>query len=156
MLQAIAIPNIDGAAHIITYEPATLAQLAPYIADEDKARRETVEARNQAEALMHSTEKMLEDIGDKVSDADKSTVEVALEELKEALDGEDMEAIDAKAQALSQSAMKLGEAMYQTAQTDSAGGDDEGPQAGASDQAGADDIVDADFEEVEDDDKKSA
>jgi len=123
-------------------------------ADEDKERREQVEARNQAEAMMHSTEKMLEDVGDKVADADKSTVEGALAELKEALDGDDVEVISAKAEALSQSAMKLGEAMYQTAQ---AGDMDEdgGAQSEASGPA-EDDIVDADFEEVDDNDKKSA
>jgi len=124
-------------------------------ADEDRERREGVESRNQAEALMHSTTKMLEEVGDKVAEADKSTVEVALEELKEALDGDDLEVINSKAEALSQSAMKLGEAMYQTAQSGD-GSDGEDGSSEASEQAGADDIVDADFEEVDDDDKKSA
>ena len=124
-------------------------------ADEDRERREGVESRNQAEALMHSTTKMLEEVGDKVAEADKSTVEVALEELKEALDGDDLEVINSKAEALSQTAMKLGEAMYQTAQSGD-GSDGEDGSSEASEQAGADDIVDADFEEVDDDDKKSA
>ena len=126
-------------------------------ADEDKERRESVEARNQAEAMMHSTEKMLEDVGDKVAESDKSTVEVALVELKDALEGDDLEVINGKAEALSQAAMKLGEAMYQTAQPGEAEMDmDGGAQAGSSDQPGGDDIVDADFEEVDDNDKKSA
>ena len=125
-------------------------------ADEDKARRESVEARNQAESMMHSTEKMLEDFGDKVSDADKSTVELALADLKEALEGDDMEAISAKAESLSQSAMKLGEAMYQTSQANDGDMGDGDGQSDGPDQDGGDDIVDADFEEVDDDDKKSA
>ncbi len=121
-------------------------------ADEDKVKREVVEARNQAEAMVHSTEKMLEEAGDKVSEADKSTVELGVANLKEALEGDDIEVINEKAQSLSESAMKLGEAMYQTTQAEGAeeGGSDDAP----SDQA--DDIVDADFEEVDDDDKKSA
>ena len=125
-------------------------------ADEDKVRRESVEARNQAESMMHSTEKMLEDFGDKVSDADKSTVELALADLKEALEGDDLEAISAKAESLSQSAMKLGEAMYQTSQANEGDMGDGDGQSDGPDQDGGDDIVDADFEEVSDDDKKSA
>jgi len=131
-------------------------------ADDDKAKREVVEARNQAEALVHSTEKMLEEVGDKVSEADKTTVELGVANLKDALEGEDIELINEKAQSLSQSAMKLGEAMYQTAQSGDVGEDEhdaggpDGPGGDASDQGQNDDIVDADFEEVEDDDKKSA
>ena len=131
-------------------------------ADDDKAKREMVETRNQAEALVHSTEKMLEEVGDKVSEADKTTVELGVANLKDALEGDDIELINEKAQSLSQSAMKLGEAMYQTAQSGEAGegehdaGGPGGSGGNGAGQASDDDIVDADFEEVEDDDKKSA
>jgi len=109
-------------------------------AEEDKKRRETVEIKNQAEALLHSTNKTLEDLGDKISDTDKSTIEDASAELKTALEGDDAEDVKQKLDALAQASMKLGEAMYQAAQAEGAAGD-----------PGDDDVVDADFEEVKDD-----
>ncbi|WP_321343568.1 molecular chaperone DnaK [Breoghania sp.] len=121
-------------------------------AEEDKKRKELVEAKNQAEALIHSTEKTLAEHGDKVSEADKSTIEAALAELKTANEGEDGEAIKAASQALAEASMKLGEAMYQASQAEEGGEDAEAGEAASDD---ADDVVDADFEEV-DDDKKSA
>ncbi|MHA1517742.1 MAG: molecular chaperone DnaK [Alphaproteobacteria bacterium] len=124
-------------------------------AEEDKKRRELVEARNQAEALVHSTDKMLSDFGDKVSAEDKAAIEAAVAELKTAAEGEDPEAIAQKVDAVAQASMKLGEAMYQTSQG-AAGGEEEG---GPSAEAGSpdEDVVDVDFEEVkDDDDKKSA
>lgn len=121
-------------------------------AEEDKKRRESVETRNQAETLIHSTEKTLEDLSDKISDSDKSTVEAAVTELKDALEKDDAELVKTKTEALAQAAMKLGEAMYQNAGS----GDD--TTTGSDDNSGqsGDDVVDADFEEVKDDDKKSA
>ena len=121
-------------------------------AEEDKKRRELVEAKNQAEALVHATEKQVEEHGDKVPEADKSAIEAAIEDLKAVMDGEDGEAIQAKSQALAQVAMKLGEAMYQ-AQADEAEPELDGEPGGDA----RDDVVDADFEEVDDsDEKKSA
>ncbi len=117
-------------------------------AEDDKRRREAVEVRNQGEALLHSTQSNLEEIGDKVPQSDRSAVEAAMEELKTALAGDDNEVIKTKTDALGQAAMKLGEAMYQNQ-------GDAGDQPG-SEEAEADDVVDADFEEVKDDDKKSA
>ncbi len=119
-------------------------------AEEDAKRKDEVEAKNHAEALIHSTEKTLVEAGDKVSDADKSTIEVAISDLKEAMDGEDVdiEAMKEKTNTLAQASMKLGEAMYQN--TD---GEGEGPTEGAP--AEDDDIVDADFEEIREDSKKS-
>jgi len=121
-------------------------------AEEDKKRRDLVEAKNQGEALIHATEKTLGELGDKVADADKSVVEAAVAELKSAMEGEDTDAIRAKSEAVAQASMKLGEAMYQ--------------QAGSSGESAADEasepkddnVVDADFEEVKDDDdqQKSA
>ncbi|WP_321332637.1 molecular chaperone DnaK [Breoghania sp.] len=121
-------------------------------AEEDKKRKELVEAKNQAEALIHSTEKTLAEHGDKVSEADKSTIEAALAELKSANEGEDGDAIKEASQKLAEASMKLGEAMYQASQAEEGDADaDAGETAGNE----ADDVVDADFEEV-DDDKKSA
>src|SRR6187455_1072520 len=91
-------------------------------AEEDKKRRELIETKNQAEALIHSTEKMLKEYGDKVPAGDKSLVETAVAELKTALQGEDKDAIKAKTDALAQASMKLGEAMYQASQGQAEGG----------------------------------
>jgi molecular chaperone DnaK len=123
-------------------------------AEEDKKRRELVEIRNQAEALVHSTERMLKEYGDKVPAGDKALVETAVSELKTAIQGEDKDAIKQKTDALAQASMKLGEAMYQASQGQggAAGG---GPSA--ADAAGPDDkVVDVDFEEVKDDDSKKS
>ena len=119
-------------------------------AAEDKARRELVDTRNQAEAMVHSAEKSVAEYGDKVSAADKTTIETAIADLKTALEGEDAEEIKTKTNDLTQASMKLGEAMYKAQQ-------EAGPAAGA-DQAGhkdhKDDVIDADFKEVGDDKKK--
>jgi molecular chaperone DnaK len=125
-------------------------------AAEDKKRRALVEARNQAEALIHNAEKQLSESGDKVAPADKTAVEAAVADLKAAKDGEDIEAIEAKTNALTQAVMKVGEALYKAAQaTGEAGGAEQpGAQAGASE--GDDKVVDADFEEVDDRKGKSA
>ncbi|WP_417771848.1 molecular chaperone DnaK [Stappia sp.] len=123
-------------------------------ADDDKKRKELVEARNQGEALVHSTEKSLKDYGDKVSAEDKGAIEQAAETLKSALGTEDLEDIKAKTQALAEVSMKLGEAMYKAAQAE-----EDGEASSETEDApkADDDVVDADFEEVrDDDDKKSA
>jgi molecular chaperone DnaK len=123
-------------------------------AEEDKKRRELVETRNQAEALVHSTEKMLRDFGDKVAAGDRSTVEAALAELKTAIQGEDTDLIKQKIDALAQASMKLGEAMYQASQGGATGtGGSDGPDAASG---SPDNVVDVDFEEVRDDDSKKS
>ncbi len=99
-------------------------------AEEDKKRRELVEVKNQAEALVHSTERMLKDYGDKVPAGDKALVETAVSDLKTALQGEDRDAIKQKTDALAQASMKLGEAMYQASQGQ-AGAAGAGPSAEA-------------------------
>ncbi len=119
-------------------------------AEDDKKRREAVEVRNQAEALIHSTEKSVEELGDKVSESDKSAVEAAAAALQTSLSGQDNEDIKAKTEALAQAAMKLGEAMYQNA-----GDSDNDSEPGAASSEKDDDVVDADFEEVKDDKKSS-
>jgi molecular chaperone DnaK len=118
-------------------------------AAEDKARKALVEARNHGEALIHSTEKSLKDYGNKVSAADKSAIEAAIAELKTAMEGEDPERIKQRTDALAQAAMKLGEAMYKAAQ----GGDDGDKGGGAAKQEG---VVDAEFEEVDEDERKKS
>ncbi|MEM7429583.1 MAG: molecular chaperone DnaK [Pseudomonadota bacterium] len=128
-------------------------------AEEDKKRKEMVEARNHAEALIHSTEQTLSEHGDKISESDKSTIEAAVEDLKTALEGDDAEEVTAKTQALTEAAMKLGEAMYQAQQSDAEAAAAADAAADAADNPGGpEDVVDADFEEVSDDDdqKKSA
>ncbi|WP_373696462.1 molecular chaperone DnaK [Hyphobacterium lacteum] len=113
-------------------------------ADADKKRKELVEARNNAEALLHQTEKQLEEFGDKVGEEEKNAINAAADELKSVKDGEDASEIQAKTQALVQAAMKLGEAMY-AAQQSEASNDDETPEQD-------DDVVDAEYSEVDGDD----
>ncbi len=120
-------------------------------AAEDKKRKEAVEAKNHADALVHSTEKALAEHGSKVGETDRRAIEDAVSDLKEALKGDDAEAIKAKTNTLAQVSMKLGEAMYKQQQADAAG-------AAAGGAEKKDDVVDAEFTEVNDDknNKKSA
>jgi molecular chaperone DnaK len=123
-------------------------------AAEDKKRRELVEARNQGESLIHATEKSVKEHGDKVSAADKQAVETAIDALRQALAGEDTEVIKARTTDLMQASMKLGEAMYQ-AQAGEPGGDQgDGGAEGPGATGPKDDVIDADFQEVDDQDKK--
>jgi molecular chaperone DnaK len=126
--------------------------------DEDKKKREVVESRNIADAMIHSTEKSIKDLGDKVSAGDKTRVETAIAELREALKSEDVDAIKAKTTALTQASMKLGEALYGAQQGAGAGGGPDGGGAGGEQKksGSGENVVDADFEEVKDDKKKSA
>ena len=132
-------------------------------AEDDKKRREQVETRNAADALVHASEKNLKEFGDKVSDEEREAIEDAIKDLKEALDDEDAdaEALTAKTETLAQASMKLGEAMYKAAQeADGAAGETGEAADGDAGQAEGENVVDADFEEVDDDekdeDKKSA
>ncbi|WP_343712372.1 molecular chaperone DnaK [Inquilinus sp.] len=118
----------------------------------DKKRREAVEAKNHADALIHSTEKQLAEFGDKVDAADKAAVETAIADLKAVVTGDDADQIKAKTDALAQAAMKIGEAMYKASQESGAA-----PEGGEQASAKPDDgVVDADFEEVDDDKKKKS
>ncbi|MEQ1769401.1 MAG: molecular chaperone DnaK [Devosia sp.] len=119
-------------------------------ADSDKKKREAVEAKNQAESLIHSTEKSLKDYGDKVSVDDKTAIETAVADLKGVIDGEDAEIIKEKTNALAEASMKMGEAMYKASQAEAEA------KAAGGDKPDDDEVVDAEFEEVKDDDKKSA
>jgi molecular chaperone DnaK len=123
-------------------------------AEEDKQRRALVDARNQAEALVHQTEKSLSELGEKVDPDDKANAEAALEKVKEVVKGEDVEAIQQATQELAQASMKLGEALYkeqEAGQEESA--DEPAAEEPGADSAGGEDVVDADFEEVDDDQK---
>ncbi|MEB3702049.1 Chaperone protein DnaK [Candidatus Bealeia paramacronuclearis] len=119
-------------------------------ASEDKKRREMVEAKNQADSLIHSTEKTLAEHGDKVDASEKGKIESALQELKDVLSSDDKETIETKSQALMQASMALGEAIYKSTQAEAEQAK-EGEVEGSSSHASNEDIVDVDFEEVDDD-----
>ena len=133
-------------------------------AEEDKKNRAFIDAKNHAESLVHDTEKNLSEHADKISAEDKTEIETAIQDSKDILEDEsaDAEAIQAKTDALTQAAMKMGEAMYKASQAEAAGAegsdDAEGGDAtneASADEAGDDNVVDADFEEVDpDQDKK--
>jgi molecular chaperone DnaK len=125
-------------------------------AAEDKKRRELVEAKNRAESLVHDVEKNLKEHGDKIG-ADKAVIEQAVADLKAVKDGDDLDAIKAKTDALTQASMKLGEAMYKASQAEAAaGGAAPGGEAGPSAEAPKDEkVVDATFEDVSDKNKKN-
>ena len=130
-----------------------MVQEAEEHAEDDKARRAEVEARNHAESLLNQVEKSLSEHGDKITDEEKSGIEGDIASLKEALEGEDAALITEKSEALSMSSMKLGEAIYKAEQAAA----ETGAAAGEADASmGSDDdgIVDADFEEVENEDDK--
>ncbi len=123
-------------------------------AEADKARRELVEARNQGESLIHGTEKSVEEHGDKVDPTTVEVIEMSIKTLKEAMEGEDTEAIKARIQDLTEAAMKLGEAIYK-AQAEEAGAQAEAGSDAREDAGQDDDVVDADFEDIGKDDSKS-
>ena len=119
----------------------------------DKKKREAVDARNQADTLLHSTEKNLKEHGSKVSDADKKAIEDASANVRNALKGTDVEEIKKKTQDLVQASMKLGEAIYKSQQSTKPG---DAPKDAKDEGKKDDNVVDADFEEVKDDKEKSA
>ncbi|MCA3646766.1 MAG: molecular chaperone DnaK [Methylobacterium sp.] len=119
-------------------------------AEEDKKRRELVEARNQGESLIHSTEKSLKEHGDKLPEADKAGAEAAIQSLRDALAGEDAEMIGERTQALMQAAMKIGETIYKAEQENAAKADAE------KDGVKTEDVIDAEFKDVSKDDKKKS
>ncbi|GBQ12243.1 molecular chaperone DnaK [Swaminathania salitolerans] len=116
-------------------------------ASADKAKRELVEQRNNAEALVHQTEKAISEAGDKVPEADKSEAEAAIAAVREAMNGTDAEALKSASERLTQSAMKIGQAAYAAGQTE------EGAAGGEAHAAKDENVVDADFEDVDDNKK---
>jgi molecular chaperone DnaK len=129
---------------------------AEQFAEEDKKRRAAAEAKNNAESLIHSTEKQLQEHGDKVEADVKSEIEAAIAEAKSAVESGDPEQMTAKTNALAQSAMKLGEAMYkaQQAETEAAAGPDAGTSPPGGEQPAEEEVVDAEFSEVDDEQQK--
>ena len=129
-------------------------------AEEDRQRKEQIEARNHADSLIYSTEKSLKEHGDKVGAADRAAIEQGIADLRGVLDSADVQTLRSKTESLAQLAMKLGEAMYRAQQSEAAGGGGgdggAGGGGGGGGKSGDDNVVDADFEEVEDDKKKSA
>ena len=127
-------------------------------AETDKKKREEVDVKNQADSLVFQVEKNLKEHGDKISSEDKSKIETDLNDLKEAVEKNDLDLIKTKTQELTQSSMKMGEAMYKDQQANGAPGAESGDQPQPDDNADApkdDDVIDADFEEVDDDKKAS-
>ncbi|MGD2098270.1 MAG: molecular chaperone DnaK [Desulfobacterales bacterium] len=124
-------------------------------AEEDKSKRELVEARNSADALIYSTEKSISELGDKVDSETRTNVESAIAELRKAMEGEDAAEIKRVSDELTKASHKLAEAMYQQAsQNEQQAGTDAGGQATGETGAADEDVVDADFEEVKEEDKK--
>src|SRR5881398_1393093 len=129
---------------------------AEQFAEEDKKRRAAAEAKNNAESLIHSTEKQLQEYGDKVSADVKTEIETALADAKKAVESGDADEMQQKTAALTQAAMKLGEAMYkaQQAETEAAAGPDAGTSGAAEEQPGEEEVVDAEFSEVDEGENK--
>ena len=125
-------------------------------AETDKKKREEVDVKNQADSLVFQVEKNIKEHGDKISLEDKSKIEADLKDLKEALEKNDAEVIKQKTQDLTQSSMKMGEAMYKDQQSTEAPGAEQPQQENKSDEnKNEDDVIDADYEEVDDDKKAS-
>lgn len=151
--------RIQSSGGLTEDEIKNMVQDAESHASEDKERREMIETRNHADSLVYSTEKTLTELGDKVPAADKEAVEAACNDLKEALKGEDLTAIKQKMETLNTVSMKLGQAMYQQQQQAGDGGAQTEQPGDAGAQAGSEPnepgVVDAEFEEVKDEDNKN-
>ncbi|MDE0814220.1 MAG: molecular chaperone DnaK [Alphaproteobacteria bacterium] len=145
--------RIQASGGLSDQDIETMVQDAESHAEDDKKRRELIEVRNAADSMIYTTEKNVGEYGDQIPEEDKATIETDLAALKEAMEGEDSEAIKAATATLTQSSMKLGEAMYKASQEES----DDDPMSDGQAEVPEDDVVDADFEEVDDEKKdKSA
>ncbi|MBW1983623.1 MAG: molecular chaperone DnaK [Deltaproteobacteria bacterium] len=148
--------RIEASSGLSEEEIDNLVKDAELHAEEDKKKKELVEAKNMADSLIYSTEKSITDLGDKVDSETKTNVESAIESLKKAMEGEDVDEIKRLSDELTQTSHKLAEAMYQQASKEGTAQDAADDAEGADQQgaAGSDeDVVDADFEEVKDDKK---
>ena len=156
--------RIQASGGLSAADIETMIQEAEQNAEGDKNRRELVEIKNQAEQAIHTTERTLADVGDKVGETERREIEELIAELKTAAEGDDGDLIKTKVEALQQASMKLGEALYKAQQeeAESAGDpnadDTGGSEAGATsdEKAGDADVVDADFEEVDDQDRNKS
>ena len=147
--------TIQASGGLSDEEIEKMVQDAEANAESDKQKREAIDTKNQADSMIHSAEKNMKEFGDKVSADEKTAIENDIKSLKEAMESDDLEKIKSGLEALTQSSMKLGEAMYKAQQAEES-------QEGSSDQAAADSdgknekVVDAEFEEVKEDDTKQA
>jgi molecular chaperone DnaK len=146
--------QITASSGLSEEEIENLVKDAELHAEDDKKKKELVEARNTADSMIYQTEKSIKELGDKVDDATKGNIDTAISSLKKAMEGEDAEEIKRLSEELTQVSHKLAEAMYQ--QASQAGEQPGGPGTGDPGQGAAspppdDDVVDADFEEVKDD-----
>ncbi|WP_298466457.1 molecular chaperone DnaK [uncultured Erythrobacter sp.] len=130
-----------------------MVQDAEKFAEEDKKRRAAAEARNQADSLVHATEKQIEEHGDKIDADTKSAVEEALAAAKTALEGDDADEINAKAQALTEAAMKMGQQIYEQEQANAPEGGDADADTASEETPPEEEVVDAEFSEVDEDNK---
>jgi molecular chaperone DnaK len=147
--------EVKASSGLTEDEVDQMVQDAEKHADEDKKFEELVQARNQADHLVHSTRKTLEEAGDKASDEEKQKIEQAIKDLEEAAQGNDKDDIDAKTQALTEASSDLAQRLYAEAAQEGGGeAGDAGAQEGGGQQQSGDDVVDADFEEVDDDKKQ--
>ena len=148
--QAIKIESSGGLSE---EDVEKMINEAEQFADEDKAKRESVDVKNQAETLIYSTEKSVSELGDKLSEEDKSKIEACTEQLKKSIETDDVDAIKSDIEALSQASHKMAEMLYSQQQAKPEGDDSSegGEETSAGEEKSAkeeDDIVDADFEEV--------
>ena len=152
--------RIQASGGLSDTEVEEMVNSAESHAEEDKKRRESAEARNHAEALVHTTEKTLSEYGEKIDEGDREAISGDIEALKAAIAGEDVDAIRAKTEILTQSSMKLGEAMYQAQDQGDVGETADGETSEDGEEAEAEteegDVVDAEFEEVDDDKKNES
>ena len=147
--------QITASSGLSQEEIDQLVKDAEMHAEEDKQKRELVEARNSADALIYSTEKSIKDLGDKVDSATKAKVEESIATLRKAMEGEDTAEIKRVSEELTQVSHKLAEAMYQKAsKNEQQAGAESTEQTAGGAGAADEDVVDADFEEVKDEDKK--
>ena len=146
--------QIQASGGLSDEEIGTMVKDAEVHAEQDKKKKELVESKNQADTLIHSTEKNLKEYGSKISTEEKTTIENSIKSLKEAMNGDDTAAIKEKMQSLAQSAMKVGEAMYKEQQKQQQAQNDNTKSNKDPNEKTADDVVDADFEEVKDKEQK--
>jgi molecular chaperone DnaK len=148
--------QITASSGLSQEEIDKLVKDAELHAEDDKKKRELVDARNHADTLIYSTEKSIKEMGDKIDDATKTDVESAMASLKTAMETEDTEEIKRLSETLTQTSHKLAEAMYQQASQAQGEAGPDGPDDASGQGAGAadDDVVDADFEEVKEEDAK--
>jgi molecular chaperone DnaK len=143
---------IKASSGLSDEEVARMVSDAEAHAEDDQKFQEFVEVRNQADAMVHSTEKSLEDLGEQVDAEERAKIETAVADVKEALKGDDKDVLETKTKALGEAAAPMAQKAYEKAAAEA------GAEAGAGDAGASEDdsVVDAEFEEVKDDDQKSA